>query len=61
LLITTTFPDEPLFTYSALLRACDAPDHIANIVRNQQRTIGTDYDADRSTIGHLLIRCEEAA
>src|SRR5882724_6585709 len=44
---------------SALLLARYAPDHIANIVRHQNRAVGTECYPDRSSIGLPLVRCEE--
>src|SRR5258708_845791 len=45
---------------SALALAGDAPDHIADIVRDQKRTVGTEGYPDRPSIGLALVRCEEA-
>src|SRR5712664_744386 len=44
---------------SALPLARYAPDHIANIVRHQNRAVGTECYPDRSPIGLPLVRCEE--
>src|SRR5450759_2582008 len=45
---------------SALPLARYAPDHVANVVRHQNRAVGTECDAYRTAIGHPLVRCEEA-
>src|SRR6516162_11486872 len=45
---------------SALPLARYAPDDIADIVRHQKRTIGTECDADWSSIGLPLIGREES-
>src|ERR1700682_3961758 len=45
---------------SALLLAGYAPDHIANIVRHQNRAVGTECYPDRPSIGLALVRREEA-
>src|ERR1039457_4241936 len=36
-----------------------APDHVANVIRHQNRAVGTECDAYRTAIGHPLVRCEE--
>src|SRR5450755_3516041 len=36
-----------------------APDHIAYVVRHQNRAVGTECDAYWTAIGHPLVRCEE--
>ena len=44
----------------ARVRPRHTPDDIAHIVRHQERAVGTEGDADGSSVGDLLIRREEA-
>src|SRR5438552_5005643 len=47
--------------HSAPLRARYAPDHIADIVRHQERAVvGTERDPDRPSVGRLFVGSEEA-
>src|SRR5580692_3588609 len=55
----TVFRHELSLARSVLLRARDAPDHIANIVCHQNGAVGTQCYSDRSSIGLPLIRCEK--
>ncbi len=44
-----------------VLRAGDAPDHVADIVGHQQRSVGAQRDADGTSVGFLFVGREEAA
>jgi len=42
------------------MRGRYAPDHIADVVRDQQRAVGCEGDPDRPSIGLPLVRRQEA-
>ena len=47
-------------TCSPLLGGRHPPDHVADVVRHQQRAVGAERHADRPAVGDLLVRRQEA-